>query len=282
MAEQIQSAYWNPAAVAIHTGVMYYNCNSHQNIVTISDDLTHNTTSVYAIIKKMMPEVRKLVPNLSKVYYLSDSPTSQYRNKTIFQIVSYYKEDFGVPCVWYYLEAGHGKGPCDGLGAAVKRSASRAIAQGRVIQSPKDFYEWTKNISSSVKYVGVFTEEIAEASSILFGRGKSLQSVCGTMKIHAVAGEDANRIVTRDLPCCCQTYLVSPGTSSCGCSSHFMVPNDDAEQLDNQTSVLDTEPTANEDVPTLDGQNDIEEGSWVASVYEGDWFIGKVMNLEGN
>ena len=71
-----------------------------------------------------------------------------------------------MPCILYYLEAGHGKRPCDGQGAAVKRSASQAITQGRFIQGPKDFYEWTKNISSYVKYIAAFTEEITEIRNI--------------------------------------------------------------------------------------------------------------------
>ena len=46
--------------------------------------------------------------------------------------------------------------------------------------------------------------------------------------------------------------------------------------------MLNTEPSTNEDVPDSEGQNDIEEGSWIVSVYEGNWYIGNVLNLEGN
>ena len=60
---------------------------------------------------------------------------------------------------WSYLESGHGKGPCDGLGARVKRSADNAVKQGKVsIQSAADFLKWADSAmqsGSKVKYNGV-------------------------------------------------------------------------------------------------------------------------------
>ena len=31
--------------------------------------------------------------------------------------------------MWHYFEKGHGKGPCDGIGGAVKRGAAQAAKQ---------------------------------------------------------------------------------------------------------------------------------------------------------
>ena len=43
---------------------------------------------------------------------------------------------------WHYFECGHGKGPCDGVGGATKRS-DNAIKQGKVvIQDADEFYKW--------------------------------------------------------------------------------------------------------------------------------------------
>ena len=48
-----------------------------------------------------------------------------------------------------YLESGHGNGPCDGLGASVKREANMAIKQGTVlIQNGDHFYAWTQEYES--------------------------------------------------------------------------------------------------------------------------------------
>ena len=63
------------------------------------------------------------------VHYLTDSPTSQYRNKTVFKILSCHEENFGVMASWSYMEAGHGKGPCDPIGGVGKRKADQAVSK---------------------------------------------------------------------------------------------------------------------------------------------------------
>jgi hypothetical protein len=95
-------------------------------------------------------------PELEYVHYLTDSPSSQYRNKTIFQILCEHETDFGIKARWNYLETGHGKGPCDGLGASVKRMADMDVKQQKcLIQDATDFYEWAqgKREGSKVKYI---------------------------------------------------------------------------------------------------------------------------------
>ena len=74
------------------------------------------------------------------VHYWTDSPTSQYRNRTIFQIISYHKECFGVTASWNFMEAGQGKGPCDPVECVDKRKADQAVKNGKyVIQDAIDF-----------------------------------------------------------------------------------------------------------------------------------------------
>lgn len=87
----------------------------------MSDVLSHNATVVYTILKKLIPQLKTVYPAMSKIHYLTDSPTSQYRNKTIFKVLTDHNDDFGVEAMWNYLESGHGMGPCDGLGASIKR-----------------------------------------------------------------------------------------------------------------------------------------------------------------
>ena len=43
-----------------------------------------------------------------------------------------HNSDFGFPAVWNYFEAGHGKGPCDGVGGTEKRMADEAVKTGKV------------------------------------------------------------------------------------------------------------------------------------------------------
>lgn len=85
---------------------------------------------------------------------------------------------------WNYLESGHGKGPCDGLGASVKRAADMAIKQGKAtIQDGKDFYNWTtKESGSKVKFTYYSQQDYDEAKTILESKQKC-QAVSGTLKI---------------------------------------------------------------------------------------------------
>ena len=55
----------------------------------------------------------------------------------MFQIISTHENEFGFNANWNYFEAGHGKGPCDGIGGTVKCLADDAVAQNKVvIQDP--------------------------------------------------------------------------------------------------------------------------------------------------
>ena len=65
--------------------------------------------TVFAILKKL------IIADVVLIHYQTDSSSSQYRNKYIFNIVWQYKSFFITKTPWNYLIAGHGKGTCDGL-----------------------------------------------------------------------------------------------------------------------------------------------------------------------
>ena len=133
--EEVQSAYWNASMVILHPTVAYYRSEdgllSPKSRVFVSDELGHNSATVCAFLKELIPNLKKMLPNLKHIHYYTDSPTSQYRNKTIFYLLSRHKELFNVTASWNYFEAGHGKGPWDGVGGSVKRMADEAVRQQR-------------------------------------------------------------------------------------------------------------------------------------------------------
>ena len=91
---------------------------SHKSVVGISDLNIHNAGVVVSMVSNLIPIIKSEYPELQYVHYLTDSPTSQYRNKSIFEFLTRHKTLFRVNARWDFLESGHGKGPCDGLGAA--------------------------------------------------------------------------------------------------------------------------------------------------------------------
>ncbi|KAJ8048235.1 hypothetical protein HOLleu_00469 [Holothuria leucospilota] len=146
--EEVQSGYWNQESVTLHPTVIYYrdtesNTLKHHSYVAVSDDRGHNTSTIKAILDSLVPRVTKLAPDIKRIHYWTDSPTAQYRNKTIFSIVADHHTIFdGIYATWNYFESGHGKGPCDGVGGTVKRLADDAVKRGAVIQNANDFYSW--------------------------------------------------------------------------------------------------------------------------------------------
>lgn len=121
------------------------------------------------------------------VHYWTNSPTSQYRNKTILKVVSCHEKYFDFKASWNYMEAGHGKGPCDPIGGTAKRKADHVVKNGKVvIQDAIDFFEWSKNDSSAIKYFFLSCEEYEASEKFLQAMCQNVQTVVGTMKVHAV------------------------------------------------------------------------------------------------
>jgi hypothetical protein len=136
--------------VTLHPVVAYFrnpndeNEISHKSFVYVSDELIHRCSTVYAFLKDLVPRLKEFIPELSCIHYLSDSPTSQYRNKSIFHIIANHLQLFGAKGSWQCFEAGHGKGPCDGVEAVSKRMADEAVRQRRItIQDASNYFEWT-------------------------------------------------------------------------------------------------------------------------------------------
>ena len=91
-----------------------------------------------------MSYVKSNVEGLDQVHHWTDSPTSQYRNKTIFSIVSRHEEHSDAKAAWNYFETGHCKEPYDGIGGIAKRLADEAVRQEKV--SIHDaFMTWAEN-----------------------------------------------------------------------------------------------------------------------------------------
>ena len=110
---------------------------SSATIMIDSDDhdVGHDKFFVHAVITKTIYHLKELLPELKYCHYITDSPTSQYRNKSIFHLISNHSVNFGMPATWTYSEAGHGKGQCDPIGGTSKRLSFEMSHAG-----PKDMF----------------------------------------------------------------------------------------------------------------------------------------------
>jgi hypothetical protein len=164
--EEEQSAYFEKTQITVHPVVVHLDNEEgercHKSYVMVTNERSHNAIAVLSFMKKLIVELKLLLPDLEMIHYLTDSPTSQYRNRLILNVIAHHQQLFGVPASWQYFEAGHGKGPCDGVGGSVKRMADMAVKRQQcVIQNAEDFVSWgNSQEKKTVKYILVTEGDI--------------------------------------------------------------------------------------------------------------------------
>ena len=153
------------------------------------------------------------------VHYWTDSPTSQYRNKTIFNVVAAHKELFGYPASWNYMKSGHGKGHCDPIGGVAKRMADLSVKNKKtVIQDAEDFYTCARKEKTALTYKLVTCQDYERCKKFLTLKFSNACTVTGTMKVHAVFPADTqSNIFVRDTSCFCVDYFSGPFNENTKC-----------------------------------------------------------------
>lgn len=142
--------HWNNDQASIYNVVIYYKSGettSHCSLVIVSDCLHHDATSVYAYHEIVIKYLKSRFGCVKKIFYFTDGAPQQYKNYKSVINLAYHFEDYGINAEWHFFPTAHGKGPCDGLGATVKRSAVRASLQSTsTILTAEEFFNWLKNI----------------------------------------------------------------------------------------------------------------------------------------
>lgn len=292
-AEEIQSAYFDKNAVTLHPVVIYTKDKEdevkvkHKSLVVVSDELSHTSSTVFAIMKHVVKEVKAVLQNVKMVHYMTDSPTSQYRNKQIFSIVAHHDTIFpGIKASWLYFEAGHGKGPCDGVGGTAKRLADMAVKRhSAIIQSADDFFQWGKTQeNSALKFIFVPKSQCTEAHEELSNLvGKQVK---GTIQVHAVIPLGEGSIAVRNTSCFCDKCFVDgqPVPACDGWTVHQMsetniVQNSEAEQT---TGHDESEQQATElmECNKINTDELYQVNTYVAAIYESRWYVGQVLEYD--
>lgn len=292
-ADEIQSAYWNQSQVTLHPIVVYFKDQTtkklaHRSYVAISDCMQHSSSTVLAILDTFYGLNLDECAGVEHVHDWTDSPTSQYRNRYIFEAILTHKEKYGSNATWNYFEAGHGKGPCDGVGGTVKRMADEAVNSSRVsIQDPEEFMTWAKQ--STMKGVHFFFVKKEDCEK-KFDETKSckLKPVKGTMNLHACK-RDMNLLVTSQTSCYCDCCLKHLHCENWSITSAY------DDEISEVPTVSANNETLNDQIPSLETVNSTkatdvanshaipqqyEVGSFVAAMYEGNWYVGQIMSVD--
>ncbi len=223
-----------------------------------------------------MPEVQEIVPGLTKVHYWTDSPTSQYRNKTIFHAVDTHREIQWVPALWNYFEAGHGKSACDGVGSTSKHLAQDAVKQGKVehgILTAADYYKWASSSNSSIAYRWYSGDDYKATQTEL----KSIGDICpikGTFKIHSI--RSSHHLFTRDVSCYKECCLLSPDPA-CGWQEVHLTVTPSAPPSPRSEASEHAEMSAEMSAAPEPNTIQFKTNMWVGAKWENIWYPGKYL-----
>ena len=178
---------------------------------TLSDDSRHAPSAVWAHLHPVLLELKNMGVDI--IHFISDGPTTQYRNKTNFLLMSTLPfEKYGFKLVyWNLLESSHGKGPADGVGAAVKSAADNLVAHGQDILDVTKLYNSLRG-TINVQLYTISSDDINNVEKMV---NVDHDTVKGTMKIHQLVAHKYGHVSHRELSCYCKYN--SPAKDACHC-----------------------------------------------------------------
>lgn len=226
--------------LSLHTCVYYstsrlppQNFIKTASICTVSENLRHDPVLICAHLTPVIEKIKLLSPDLKTLHILSDGPTTQYRNKTMFHMIVNYlsKISNADTIVWHFSEAGHGKGAPDGVGGCVKRTCDNIVANGRDVSNIDSFINCLKENCKSIEIIRIDEGCISEIQNI--ATVNKCRPFKGTFQIHQLtwSAKEPSTLHARRLSC-----------NSCAADvkcSHFEIGQIQVACVPNTTSEAD-------------------------------------------
>ena len=158
------------------------------------------------------------------------------------------------------------------------------MKRGRNIQSASDYYEWASLESANIRYLFVGAEEIKLAHAELTAITSSARKFTGIMAAHALVAVGNGCFRMRETSCFGECCFGSDGMFKFACPNWRAIqqfpPEPIIMEVDEQQPIAPPPPPAEilpEEHPAE--SRDVTIGDYVAAVYDGSWYIAKV--LEG-
>ncbi|CAH2101692.1 unnamed protein product [Euphydryas editha] len=206
--EEVQSHHFGGSRnqVSLHTVVVYtydtkkkYLANS---FCTISSSNCHQPAAIWTHLHPILQWVRNKHEAVDTVHFFSDGPSTQYRQKQNFYLLCTKYFDYGFAATtWSFFEAGHGKGPADGIGGFLKRTADKIVAAGTDIPNAQEFINKLKG-TSKINLFLIEDDAIKQTHDEL---PKSIPRLIGTLQVHQIFTEERNSLKYRWLSCFCSS-----------------------------------------------------------------------------
>jgi hypothetical protein len=192
---EVQSAFYGGRlSYNLHTGYKYSN-NDSGGFVSLS---LFNNHKAEAISTALDPTVKKLVDEgKTKLIFVSDSPTSQYRNCKMVYLTKSWAIKYNISINWLYTEAGHGKSAADGIGGNIKNLVNDKLAFNTeyTIKTMEDIVELIKD-NTTIELLVHTEEEVKKVADTL----PKLSSLNGALSIHELLFEKDGKVFAKKLP----------------------------------------------------------------------------------
>lgn len=204
-ATEVQSIHFGASKkqIALNTGVRYALKDEKVQTVSFasaSDNLDHQAHAVWAHLRPILERSAEEFPDTHTVHMFSDGPTSQYRNRiNMYLYKTMMPQYFSklVSVTWNFSEAGHGKGPMDGVGGTLKRSADQKVLHGRDITCAADFLDALQHFK--ILMFEIPPGDIQRLKTVV--AGVSIPPMKGIMQVHQVTWPMVGPLYTRTLSC---------------------------------------------------------------------------------
>jgi hypothetical protein len=199
--DSIQSYYFHTPQCTIVTFEIYYKDDDDQlkncSFAVIAESNDHNAATVHLHIEKMIRFLKTRISYVQKIIYMSDGAGGQYKNKKNFLNICYHKKDFDISCEWNFFATSHGKSPCDGVGAAIKKIARLASLRNNKILNAQDLFNYCKNQNWHISFALATIEEQQDREVELESRYILAKTIDGTRKFHAIYPISLSEIVVK-------------------------------------------------------------------------------------
>jgi len=228
--DEIESANWTTKQVTLHPiHIVRHSTNSriqepeiiNESLILLSDSLAHDANTVFAFTNQL---VRHLQDNpgpckINVIHRFSDNCAQQYKCKDAFSHIGLLEKEHGIKLIYHFTESGHGKGPSDGLGAAIKRRLEQMILGGKVIN---DAYQAYLALVQSPPETKSGSQRILYMPAKAMSRAKppkqtDIKTVPGTQSYHMVKTlpQDPSKLECSDLSCTCSVCIVAAMEGPC-------------------------------------------------------------------
>lgn len=152
--DEPSSVFFDKTQTTIHPMVVHYVDDggklTSKSYAGVSEETSHAAPTIFAFISTLMVQLMVLLPKLKVVNFISDSPSSQYRNRSSVSLIAKFLSLFKTSATWIWLEAGHGKGPCDGIGGALKNQADNLVKSAVIIRSGPEFATELQKLAKNI------------------------------------------------------------------------------------------------------------------------------------